>query len=91
MGRPKKPRNPCPVCQDIVTNLDSTYCSNRCQLEHQHRAFIERWLAGQERGTRGPEALSTHPQVHVGTRRLQMPRMWLGPRERNIRSAPTNH
>lgn len=48
--RLKKPRAACPSCQEEVTNLRSTFCSNSCQQEHQYRAYIARWKAGLESG-----------------------------------------
>lgn len=58
MGLPKKPRNPCPVCQHTVQNIRSRYCSNTCQMEQQYLSYIERWKAGQESGNVGTQVSS---------------------------------
>lgn len=48
--RARKSRAACPGCGGVVENLDSTYCSNTCQNDCQYRAYIERWLTGEETG-----------------------------------------
>lgn len=62
MGCPRKERSNCPVCGRKVENLRSHFCSNKCQMEFQYQAYIERWRKGLESGCRGAgsEQLSPH-------------------------------
>lgn len=50
MGKPRKPRAPCPGCGCLVENLRSKFCSNQCQNDLQYKAYISRWLVGKENG-----------------------------------------
>ena len=60
MGRVRKVRSPCPTCARAVENLRSKYCSLACQMEFQHRIYIEQWLAGMRSGGRGEGCVSAH-------------------------------
>jgi len=71
MSRPKKTRSSCPACDGVVENLRSKYCSLGCQMEFQHRRFVERWLKGEISGGRGEGCVSKHV------------RRWLFERARN--------
>lgn len=50
MGRLRKERKPCPICNVTVEDLRSVYCSNTCQQEYRHQAYIESWLRGEKTG-----------------------------------------
>ena len=52
MGRARKERLACPVCSQVVENIRSTFCSNKCQMEAQYRTYIKRWKRGEETGNR---------------------------------------
>jgi len=41
---------PCPVCGKPPARSLYTYCSNACQQEFQHRAYLKRWKNGKEKG-----------------------------------------
>jgi hypothetical protein len=47
----KKPRLPCPVCQKIVENDQSIFCSLSCFNRSTYLKYIESWKAGLETGT----------------------------------------
>ncbi len=49
---PKKARSVCLVCGAEVARVGYKYCSNICQHEYQHQAYIKLWLAGKESGLR---------------------------------------
>ena len=34
-------------------NTRNRFCDNRCQIDHQHKQYIERWLRGEETGSTG--------------------------------------
>ena len=64
--RPRKERKPCPVCSSRVENLDSTYCSNACQMEAQYKAYVQAWKAGEISGTKsGGVCLSNHVRRYL--------------------------
>lgn len=50
MVNPKKPRTPCLTCGKEPAYARYKYCSNPCQLEYQHRQYIERWKKGEVTG-----------------------------------------
>jgi len=43
----------CAVCQRFVTNNRSTFCSNKCHVQHRRQCFIASWLRGDVSGTSG--------------------------------------
>src|SRR5690242_13522957 len=48
-------------CSGRVKKNASFYCSNKCQREHLHEQYIERWLAGEIDGSKTDGAgASTH-------------------------------
>ena len=47
---PKKPRTACLLCGVAPARPSYTYCSNLCQVEYQHRLYIQRWKSGTESG-----------------------------------------
>jgi hypothetical protein len=43
----------CAACDSpLATRWQKKYCSNRCQLDHQHKVFIERWRHGELLGSK---------------------------------------
>lgn len=46
------PRINCPICNKIVSNSRSKFCSNKCQKEYLYRAFINDWIDGRVSGNR---------------------------------------
>lgn len=59
MSKPKNPRR-CRICSNPVNDYCAVYCSNRCQLQAQYRAYIERWKAGLETGVAGATGMSRY-------------------------------
>jgi 5-methylcytosine-specific restriction endonuclease McrA len=59
MSRPKRPAK-CRICPNPVKDYVAVYCSNKCQLQSQHEAYIERWKAGLETGVVGAAAISKY-------------------------------
>ena len=49
----KKPREKCFICGKETPRAGYKYCSNKCQMEYQYRAYIELWKAGEENGLQG--------------------------------------
>lgn len=44
----------CQNCGKFVNKKGSSkYCNNKCQMEHQTRLLLERWLSGEECGWTG--------------------------------------
>jgi len=46
MPNPKKPRAGCRTCGKETARAGYRYCSNICQLQFQHDAYIKKWKAG---------------------------------------------
>ena len=59
MSRPRKPRA-CRICPNPIKDYVAIYCSNKCQMEAQYKAYIERWRVGLETGVAGAAAISKH-------------------------------
>jgi 5-methylcytosine-specific restriction endonuclease McrA len=59
MSKPKNPRR-CRICPNPVNDYCAVYCSNRCQLQGQYKAYIERWKAGLETGIAGAAGISRY-------------------------------
>lgn len=53
--RPKKLRNKCKNCKKECARFKQIYCSNRCQIDYQHKEYIKKWLKGLIDGSRGKE------------------------------------
>ncbi len=60
MVNPKKSRNPCLVCGKEPAGASYKYCSNACQLEYQHKHYIEKWKAGDTNGITSIGVVSVH-------------------------------
>lgn len=56
----KKVRPICPVCHKFVARVQYKYCSNLCQQEYQHNAFIKQWKSGTVTGLRNIGIISKH-------------------------------
>lgn len=65
MSNPKKPRTPCLVCGKEPARAKYSYCSNTCQMEHQHRRYIERWKEGKEHGMQRLGIVSGHVKKYL--------------------------
>ncbi len=50
MPRQRKPIPGCLFCGRPVKAAHYKYCDNHCQMEYQHKTYLERWLAGLETG-----------------------------------------
>lgn len=43
----------CIICGEKVKKINYIYCSNKCQMEHKYRNFIQKWREGEKDGKRG--------------------------------------
>ena len=50
----------CPNCGKEILARHNTYCNNKCQMEYQHKQWIERWKRGEEDGMQGRYQTSDH-------------------------------
>jgi len=48
-----KKSKPCKQCGKPIKKNAAKFCSQACFFENQYQSFIERWLAGEEDGTKG--------------------------------------
>jgi len=46
----------CLQCGESIKKPPYRYCSNRCQLDYQHRQYINNWKQGSVSGSRGINA-----------------------------------
>lgn len=53
MARTKKEWNKCLQCGQEPARSDYKYCSNNCQLQYQHQAYLKKWKAGEVTGLQG--------------------------------------
>lgn len=61
MPRARLPRPGCLFCGKEVKAAHYLYCDNHCQMEYQHKVYIERWLASLETGRKaGYYEVSAH-------------------------------
>jgi hypothetical protein len=60
MVRKLKPPTVCRVCGNQTARSGYTYCSNTCQQEYQHCAFIAKWKNGEVTGYRNIGVVSKH-------------------------------
>jgi endogenous inhibitor of DNA gyrase (YacG/DUF329 family) len=60
MPNPKKTRPKCPICGKEPVRSFYKYCSNVCQQEYQHRAYITEWKAGNKHGINSGGLVSAH-------------------------------
>lgn len=59
MSREKEPRY-CLNCGKLLNSRQFKFCSNKCQADFQHKAYITRWKNGEESGLSGKYQISTH-------------------------------
>lgn len=57
---PKKPRRRCLRCGQETSRPGQKYCSNACQIEHQHQSYIKKWKAGEISGLQSIGVVSGH-------------------------------
>lgn len=50
----------CPNCGKEILARHNIYCNNKCQMEYQHKQWIERWKRGEEDGMQGRYQTSDH-------------------------------
>jgi hypothetical protein len=55
----------CAECQTFLSKKQIKYCSNKCQAQHQHSLYIQRWLNGEETGMQGGEKVSEHIRIYL--------------------------
>lgn len=48
------------MCGKEANRWGFKYCSNRCQVEYQHKEYITQWKAGEVRGLQGLGIVSVH-------------------------------
>ena len=60
MPNPKKPRNPCLNCGREPARQSYKYCCNKCQIEYQHKIYIQKWLKGEIIGLQRLGIVSVH-------------------------------
>ena len=55
----------CLNCGKELSNKQTKYCSNACQIEYQYNQWVTRWKAGQENGIRGKYGISEHLKKYL--------------------------
>ena len=60
MPRPKRTRVKCLSCGKETAPWGYKYCSNACQIEYQHQAYIRKWKSGEESGLQGLGIVSSY-------------------------------
>lgn len=57
----------CKNCEKEITKRRNIFCNNLCQLEHQYKEYIKRWLSGLETGnvSDGGENLSNYVRKYL--------------------------
>ncbi len=65
MPNPKKTRNQCLNCSEIVNSPAAKYCSNGCQSEHQYKQYIQAWKRGHVSGLIEAGVLSRHVRRYM--------------------------
>ncbi len=64
-GLRKKPCQQCLSCGTVVQFHKQKYCSYKCQMQYQHDQYIQRWLNGEESGSKGNDGVSKHIRRHL--------------------------
>ena len=49
----------------IGNKKNNKYCCQQCQLDYQHKQYIERWKNGQESGLKGKYEVSNHIRKYL--------------------------
>lgn len=65
MPNPKKLRKPCPVCGGEPARAWYKYCSNACQMEFQHKVYMQKWLTGRVSGLQSIGTVSPHVKRYL--------------------------
>lgn len=60
----RKAQHYCKYCGKLLKKTQN-YCSNKCQNEHIHKQYIQRWQQGQETGMCGKWDLSGHIKRYI--------------------------
>ncbi len=54
LTKTKYKKKKCPVCdKEMVGYTTNTFCSHKCEHQYKYEEYINRWLQGQESGSRG--------------------------------------
>jgi hypothetical protein len=65
MPLPRVPRLKCLNCSKETPRARYKYCSNSCQLQYQHRRYIEDWKAGKNSGLMSLGLVSRHVKRYL--------------------------
>ena len=49
----------------IGNKKNNKYCCQQCQLDYQHKQYIEKWKSGQESGLKGKYDVSNHIRKYL--------------------------
>jgi hypothetical protein len=60
MPNPKKARSACLNCKKETARSGYKYCSNKCQIEYQHKIYIQKWKDGEIIGLQRLGIVSVH-------------------------------
>ena len=55
----------CIHCGVVKRGNGHKYCSKKCQMDFQHKLYIEEWLSGKRDGMRGVSETSLHIKRHL--------------------------
>lgn len=55
----------CLHCKQELKSKQRKYCSNKCQADHQHHLYIQRWLNGEESGMQNGEKVSIYIKTYL--------------------------
>ena len=50
----------CLNCGKTLSGRSTKYCNNKCQMDYQHKQWVERWKNGEETGLKGKYQVSDH-------------------------------
>ncbi|HTE48287.1 MAG TPA: HNH endonuclease [Candidatus Paceibacterota bacterium] len=65
MSNPKLRREKCLNCGKETIRARYKYCSNLCQLQYQHKTYIEKWKAGKVNGLQSLGIVSAHIKKYL--------------------------
>ena len=65
MPKQKVPREKCLTCNKETNRARYKYCSNKCQMTHQHNVYIENWKTGHEQGLQRLGIVSVHVKRYL--------------------------
>lgn len=55
----------CLNCNVVLSSKNNKYCSSKCQMEFQHKSYIDRWKNGSEKGLKGKTVISNHIRKYL--------------------------